>query len=114
MKKYVELSGGSGWARLELAYAYAVAGDKAESDRIVSEVTSQPGPFSPFDMATICAAWHDAEGAFQWLDKAIAQRSVDVIWLKVDPRLDNVRSDPRFAQVLTRMAPNRPASEQSK
>jgi adenylate cyclase len=104
-KKYVEISGQSGWAKLELAYAYAVAGNKAESDRIVSEVTSQPAPFSPFDMATICAAWRDPEGAFQWLDKAIVQRSVDVIWLRVDPRLDNVRSDPRFAEVLARLAP---------
>lgn len=104
-KKYVEISNRSGWAKLELAYAYAVAGNKAESDRIVSEVTSQAGPFSPFDMATICAAWRDPDGAFQWLDKAIAQRSVDVIWLKVDPRLDNLRSNPRFAEVLARLAP---------
>jgi len=104
-KKYVEISNQSGWAKLELAYAYAAAGNKAESDRIVSEVTSQPGPFSPFDMATICAAWRDPDGAFQWLDKAFEQRSVDVIWLKVDPRLDNLRSNPRFSGVLARLAP---------
>jgi adenylate cyclase len=104
-KKYVELSNQSGWAKLELAYAYAVAGNKAESDRIVSEVISRSEPFSPFDMATICAASRDPEGAFPWLDKAIEQRSVDVIWLKVDPRLDNLRSNPRFAGVLARLAP---------
>jgi TolB-like protein/Tfp pilus assembly protein PilF len=92
-KKYVELSSGSGWAKLELAYAYAVAANKLESDRIVSEVTSQAGPFSPYDMATICAAWHDTNGAFQWLDKAIEQRSVDIIWIRVEPRLDPIRSD---------------------
>jgi len=109
-KKYVELSGDSGWAKLELAYAYAAAGNKAESDRIVSEVTSQPGPFSPYDMATICAAWRDANGAFHWLEKAIEQRSVDVIWIRVDPRLDPVRSNPHFAQVLARMAPDREPS----
>ena len=87
---------GSGWAKLELAYAYAVAGNKAESDRIVNEVTSQPGPFSPYDMATICAAWHDSDGAFHWLEKAIEQRSVDVIWIRVDPRLDHIRVGPAF------------------
>jgi serine/threonine-protein kinase len=105
VKKYVEISNRSGWAKLELAYAYAVAGNKAESDRIVSEVTSQSGPFSPFDMATICVAWRDPDGAFRWLDKAIEQRSVDVIWLRVDPRLDNLRPNPRFAGVLARLAP---------
>jgi tetratricopeptide (TPR) repeat protein len=104
-KKYVELSSGSGWAKLELAYAYAVAGNKAESDRIVNEVTSLAGPFSPYDMATISAVGRDMDGAVRWLEKAIEQRSVDVIWLRVDPRLDPVRSDPRFARVLARMAP---------
>ena len=84
-KKYVELSSGSGWAKLELAYAYAVAGNKAESDRIVNEVTSAAGPFSPYDMATICAAWHNNDEAFRWLEKAVTHRSVDVIWIRVDP-----------------------------
>ena len=60
----MELSNGNGWAKLELAYAHAVAGNKAESDRIVNEVTSQPGPFSPYDMATICAVWHDTMALF--------------------------------------------------
>ena len=113
-KKYVELSSGSGWAKLELAYAYAVAGNKVESDRIVNEVTSQPEPFSPYDMATICAAWRDMDGAFQWLEKAIEQRSVDIIWMRVDPRLDPVRSEPRFAAVLARLAPRRPSSQDAK
>jgi tetratricopeptide (TPR) repeat protein len=110
-KKYVELSNGSGWAKLELAYAHAAAGNKAESDRIVNEVTSQPGPFSPYDMATIRAAWRDPDGALPWLEKAVEQRSVDVIWIRVDPRLDHVRSDPRFAEVLARLVPRRQFSE---
>ncbi len=106
-KKYVHLSNGSGWAKLELAYAYAVAGNKAESDQIVNEVTSQAEPFSPYDMATICAVWRDADGALRWLEKAIEQRSVDVIWIRVDPRLDPLRSDPRFGEVQGRLAPRR-------
>lgn len=106
-QKYVELSNDSGWAKLELAYAYAAAGNKAESERIVNEVTSQPGPFSPYDMATICAAWRDPNKAMDWLEKAIERRSVDVIWIRVDPRLDPARSDPRFTDVLARLTPRR-------
>jgi len=71
----------------------------------VNEVTSQPGPFSPYDMATICGALGDADGVFRWLGKAIEQRSVDVIWMRVDPRLDPVRSDPRFTEVMARLVP---------
>jgi adenylate cyclase len=103
--KYVEFSQGSGWALLELAYVHAVAGNRAECDRIVSEVTARSGEFSPYDMATIRSAWHDPDGAMPWLEKAIAAHSVDVILIRVDPRLDNVRSDPRFKELLTRVAP---------
>ncbi len=113
-KEYVELSDDSSWAKLELAYAHAVAGNKAESDRIVNEVTSQPGPFSPYDMATICAVWRDTDGAFHWLEKAIEQRSVDVIWIRVDPRLDNIRDEPGFREVLARMVPRRQFSRGAK
>jgi len=110
-KRFVEMSNRSGWAKLELAYAYAVAGNKVESDRIVNEVTSQGEAFSPYDRATICAVWRDTDGAFQWLEKAIEQRSVDAIWIRVDPRLDPVRSDPRFTQVLARLVPRRQSSQ---
>ena len=103
--KYVELSQGSGWALLELAYVHAVAGNRAECDRIVNEVTARSGEFSPYDMAAIRSAWHDPDGAMPWLEKAIAAHSVDVILIRVDPRLDNVRSDSRFKELLTRVAP---------
>ena len=103
--KYVEISQRSGWALLELAYVYAVAGNREESDRIVNEVTAHPGEFSPYDMATIRAAWHDPDGAIPWLEKAIAARTVDVILIRVDPRLDNIRSDARFKELLARVAP---------
>lgn len=106
-QKFVALSGDTGWAKLELAYAYAVAGNKSESDRIVGEVTSQGGPFSPYDMATICAVWHDSTGAFLWLGKAVEQRSVDVIWVRVDPRFDTIRNEPGFKEIIARMVPRR-------
>ena len=106
-KRYVELSASTGWAKLELAYAYAISGNKADSDRMVNQATTLRTDFSPYDMATIRSAQHDIAGALQWLEKAIEQRSVDVVWIRVDPRLDGVRSDPRFQTVLARMVPRR-------
>ncbi|HEX8279765.1 MAG TPA: tetratricopeptide repeat protein, partial [Chthoniobacterales bacterium] len=102
-QRYVDLSTGTGWARLELAYAYAVAANRAESDRLVAEVTQSGAQFSPYDMATICSAWRDVPGAIQWLERAIDQRSVDVIWIRVDPRLANVRSDAGFDRLIEKM-----------
>jgi TolB-like protein/class 3 adenylate cyclase len=104
-KKYVDLSAGSGWAKLELAFAYATAGNRAEAERIVRETMASRDPFSPYDMATIYAAWHETDNALQWLKQAVEQRSVDVVWIRVDPRLDNVRSDPRFQEIVKSMTP---------
>jgi serine/threonine-protein kinase len=106
-KKFVELSKDTGFARLELAYAHAIAGDKTSSEQIVTEVTTGSGPFSPYDMATICAVGGDHAGAFRWLEKAIEQRSVDVVWIRVDPRLDPIRDKPGFQEIVARMVPHR-------
>jgi hypothetical protein len=38
-----------------------------------------------------------------WLQKACDEREGQVIWLKVDPTLDNLRTDPRFTQILKDM-----------
>jgi len=105
-KKFVELSGGTGFARLELAYACAIAGDKTSSEQIVNEVTTGLEPFSPYDMATICAVWGDHAAAFRWLEKAIEQHSVDLVWIRVDPRLDPIRSKPGFQEIVARMVPH--------
>ena len=106
-KKFVALCGGDIGAKLELAYAYAAAGNQTEAEAIVREASAQPGKFSPYGMATIRSASHDNAGALQWLDTAIKERSVDAVWMRVDPRLDNVRSDARFADLLSRMQPRR-------
>jgi adenylate cyclase len=104
-QKYVDLSAGSGWAKLELAFAYATAGNRAEAERIVRETMASRDPFSPYDMATIYAAWRETDSALQWLKQAVEQRSVDVVWIRVDPRLDHVRSDPRFQEIVKSMTP---------
>ena len=46
------------------------------------------------------AALGDKDRAFQWLATAVEKRDFDVVWLKIDPLFDLIRSDPRFAQVL--------------
>jgi len=42
----------------------------------------------------------EKDRAFEWLDKALAQRCYEMVWLKVDPRWDVLRSDPRFISIL--------------
>jgi hypothetical protein len=41
--------------------------------------------------------------AFEWFEKAFVERSGWMAYLKVDPRLDPVRTDPRYADLLRRV-----------
>jgi TolB-like protein/tetratricopeptide (TPR) repeat protein len=48
------------------------------------------------------AAMGDGDGAFSWLDRAIVDRSYIVSFLRADPLMDPLRSDPRFEEALAR------------
>jgi len=45
----------------------------------------------------------DLDSAFARLDQAFEAREENLVWLRVDPHLDNLRSDPRFTRLVQRM-----------
>jgi len=56
-----------------------------------------------YPMAWIYAALRDKDQAFASLHKACDAREIGVIWIKVDPKMDNLRLEPEFAKVLKEM-----------
>ncbi len=56
-----------------------------------------------FNLALIYASLNDKDKALEWLEKAYEDRSTMLIWIKVNPRLENLRSEPRFKAVVKRM-----------
>ena len=60
-----------------------------------------------FDTAVIHAALGDFDAAFEWLDRAYEEQSPWIAFLRVDPRVDALRSDERFSALLhsARLAP---------
>ncbi|HYW69862.1 MAG TPA: winged helix-turn-helix domain-containing protein [Pyrinomonadaceae bacterium] len=56
-----------------------------------------------YEMVQLYRRLGRTDEAFKWLNKACDDRSVWMIWLKVDPALDGLRSDPRFAQLVKRV-----------
>jgi len=57
----------------------------------------------PFEMAAIYAQLGEKDLAFEWLDKAIENRTYPVMFLRVTPDIDPLRSDARFADALRRV-----------
>jgi len=88
-----------------LGHAYAMASRRDEAEKVLRTLfqRSQKSYVSAFDVATIYAGLGEKDKAFTWLDKAAAERSSFLIYSKWEPRLDPLRSDPRFERLLTRV-----------
>jgi hypothetical protein len=59
--------------------------------------------FDPTEPATVCALLGNRDEAFKWLEEAYQDHGFHLIYLKVSPDFDNLRSDPRYADLLRRM-----------
>lgn len=102
-RKATDLSGGSTLA--SLGYAYAASGKRDEALKILDELKARStrGDVPAFEMGIIYTGLGDKDLAFEWFDKAIEDRSELMAWLKVDPRLNTLRSDERFTRLIRRV-----------
>jgi len=101
----VEMSNGDQDATASLAHAYAVIGQKAQAQKILRDLEqkSKRVYVSPYTMATVYAAVGEKDKAFQFLEKAYREKSPEMSWhLKADLRIDNLRDDPRFLDLMHR------------
>ncbi|MFN2421782.1 MAG: adenylate/guanylate cyclase domain-containing protein [Gemmatimonadota bacterium] len=88
-----------------LAHAYAVAGNRSQAQRIVNELEQLGGSefVNPVAMATAYTGLGDFDRAFSWLERGYRERALFPANLQADPRLDPLRRDPRFGDLLRRM-----------
>lgn len=89
----------------ELGYTYALSGRQAEAIKLVKELegSSKHRYVSPLHIARIYAGLRENDRVFQWLHKGYEDRSDHLLILGVDPSFDDVRSDPRFTNLLHRI-----------
>ena len=86
-----------------LGHALAVAKERSQALRIVDELRrlrGRKGLFA-YEIGIINAALGDADVAFKWFERAVQERSGWIAYLKVDPRLENLRADRRFDRLVT-------------
>jgi hypothetical protein len=77
--------------------AYHALGRKKESDAALSEIIAKYHEGSAYQIAEVYAFRNESDKAFEWLDRAYAQRDSGLIGTKVDPLLKSLHSDPRYA-----------------
>jgi tetratricopeptide (TPR) repeat protein len=85
--------------------ALAAAGKRAEAHSIIDELvrSSKSGHVSPFYIAEVYSTLGERDQAFEGLEKAYQLRDDELVWILIDPSFDNIRSDPRYADLLRRM-----------
>ena len=90
------------WPRAVLAHAYATSGRKREAEQILKQLKDRSGQsYVPaYNFAEIYIGLGDKEQALASLEKAYADRSMLLTFLKVDPEFDSLRSDRRFKDLL--------------
>jgi len=85
-----------------LGHAYAVSGSRVEAEKVLTELEdlSRVGYVSPYGIAAIYVGLGEKEQSFDWLEKAFEEDCTELTFLKVDPRLDPLREDQRFQELL--------------
>jgi TolB-like protein/DNA-binding winged helix-turn-helix (wHTH) protein/Tfp pilus assembly protein PilF len=93
------------WASAKIGQVYAMSGKTADARRIIAELEEQlkRGAASPDYIAGIYARLGEKEQALAWLERAYEARSDLLVFIKVDPTWDTVRSDARFQDLLRRI-----------
>jgi len=102
--KAAELSNGNAEAIMMTGYTWAMAGEPAKARAVLAKLKALTDQHVPAEhIAMLCSVLGEKDEAFAWMEKACENREVRLCRLKVDPRWDSLRSDPRFVAILKRM-----------
>lgn len=108
LRKALELSGGDSNELAALGLAYAASRQPAEAGKILGQLKerSLQTYVQPMWVAVIHIALGEKDQAFDWMQKAYDDRSAWLVYGKVDPLFDDVRTDARFNGLMQRVGLN--------
>lgn len=89
-------------------YALAKSGKRDEARAALNELIrlSAIEYVSPYSLALIYNALDERDNALGWLEKGYEQRDPKMTFLKVEPKWNNLRNEPRFVDLMKRMQLN--------
>lgn len=104
-QRAVELSGRASNYLSFLGYYYAVTGRRAEALRILKELEERYAKREALgqDLAGVYSGLGDKDQAFAWLERGFEQRNAQLYYITFDFNFEDLRSDPRYADLVRRM-----------
>jgi adenylate cyclase len=104
-QRWGNLTGNKIKTDVALAQIYAAAGRKEDAEKIIEEVESGEvlGGNDYRGMAMVYAFLGQNDMAFKWLEKSFEKHEESLCSLKIDPKMDSLRSDPRFNLLLKKI-----------
>jgi tetratricopeptide (TPR) repeat protein len=93
------------WPTAVLGMAYAVDGQRAEAEKVLSEMKQKAsrGWVPSYTFAEIYAGLRDKSATLDALGKSYEERAWFLTYLNTAPEFDFIRSEPRFQTLLRRM-----------
>ena len=85
-----------------LGYAYGMSGRRTDALKVRRQL-EQRRDVSSYDLAVVDVGLGEQDRAFKYLDKAVAERSPQLVMLNRPGEMDRLRSDPRFAELKRRV-----------
>jgi tetratricopeptide (TPR) repeat protein len=88
------------------AAGYARIGDVGRTRELLAQAKAQARQryVCAYEVASVHAVLGESDEAFAWFDKALIDRCDCLIWLNTEPWLDRIRADPRFEQLVRKVA----------
>jgi TolB-like protein/Tfp pilus assembly protein PilF len=91
------------WRRFGFSMLYHELGRKQEADATVVDLIKNYQDTAAYQIAEVYADRGEADKAFEWLDRAYAQRDSGMSQIKGDPHLKGLEKDPRYAALLKKL-----------
>ena len=88
-----------------LVQVHGLARNRSEAMKVLQDMEqlTRKRYVCSYEVATAYLLLREKDQAFRWFDKAVEERSDCMVALAVDPRLDSLRSDPRFQDLQRRV-----------
>src|SRR5262249_52698965 len=91
------------YRRFELALAYHVRGDHSKADAALTELIEKDQHVLAYQIAQVYACRGETDKAFEWLQISFENHDTGLLSLNIDPLLNQLRPDPRFAALIRKI-----------